>query len=94
MLVVRKQPRQKHVPLRTCVGCREVLAKRALIRLVRTENGIQIDLTGRMSGRGAYLHDQKECWAKALKGSLAQALKVELTEEDQKKLTLFASTLG
>jgi predicted RNA-binding protein YlxR (DUF448 family) len=39
-----------------------------------------------MAGRGAYLHNLRSCWQKALKGGLAQALKTELKEEDRKQL--------
>jgi predicted RNA-binding protein YlxR (DUF448 family) len=74
--------RSRHIPQRTCIGCRRVLAKKELVRLVRTGQGIKLDPTGKMNGRGAYLHLQKECWETALKGSLAQALKTEITEVD------------
>ena len=69
---VSKKPvqRVKHVPQRTCVGCREILPKRTLIRLVRTPEGVQVDPTGKSAGRGAYLHDRRECWERALKGAL------------------------
>jgi len=82
---VAKKPgrRPKHVPLRTCVGCRLVLPKRNLIRIVRTADGVKIDPTGKLAGRGAYLHDQRSCWEKGLKGSLAHALKTDLTEQEQ-----------
>jgi hypothetical protein len=46
-----------------------------------------------MAGRGAYLHNLRSCWEKALKGGLAQALKIELKEEDRKQLTTFMATL-
>jgi predicted RNA-binding protein YlxR (DUF448 family) len=93
MLGAKKPGRKKHVSLRTCVGCREVLAKRSLIRVVRSPDGVQVDLTGKMNGRGAYLHDQLSCWQKGLKGALTQALKTELTEEERKRLSDFAATL-
>ena len=83
----KKGPRPKHVPQRTCVGCREVLAKRGLIRIVRTDGGVQLDKTGKLAGRGAYLHDKRSCWEKAIqRGTLARNLKVELTEEDKANL--------
>lgn len=74
--------RVRRVPQRTCVGCHQVLAKRSLMRLVRTPNGIQLDPTGKMSGRGAYLHNQRSCWTRALKGPLAAALRTQLGAED------------
>jgi predicted RNA-binding protein YlxR (DUF448 family) len=92
-LGTKKAVRKKHIPLRTCVGCREVLPKRSLIRIVRSPEGVQIDLTGKVNGRGAYLHDQLSCWRKGLKGALAKALNTELTEDEQQKLLDFAATL-
>ena len=85
--------KRKHVPQRTCVGCREVLPKRTLIRIVRTAAAIQIDPTGKMAGRGAYLHNQRSCWERGLKGVLAQALKTELSEEDRKNLFDYMAAL-
>ncbi len=89
----KKAVRRKHVPQRTCVGCREVLPKRSLIRLVRRPEAVQIDPTGKLSGRGAYLHDQRSCWERALKGALAHALKTELTQQDHEMLLAFMATL-
>jgi len=85
--------RVKHVPQRTCVGCREVLPKRKMIRVVRTAQGVQIDLTSKLAGRGAYLHDRRECWERGLKGTLAHALKATLTFEERAALEIFLSTL-
>jgi uncharacterized protein len=83
----------RHIPNRTCVGCREVNPKRALIRIVRTPEGVFVDLTSKMNGRGAYLHNHITCWEKGLKGPLASALRTEITEEDRQRLTSFAATL-
>ena len=79
--------RVKHVPIRTCVVCRERGDKRTLLRVVRTENGLQIDPGGKLDGRGAYLCDQKSCWERAITGSaLNQALRMTLTDEDRQRL--------
>jgi hypothetical protein len=43
---------------------------------------VQIDLTGKLAGRGAYLHTQRSCWEAGLKGSIARALKVNLSTEE------------
>ena len=93
---VSKKPvqRVKHIPQRTCVGCRTVLAKRQLIRIVRTANGVVVDPTGKLAGRGAYLHDRRSCWETALDGSLAHALKVEMTAADREHLEAFMNTLA
>ena len=85
--------RIKHVPNRMCIGCRQVIPKRTLIRIVRTTEGVVIDRTGKLNGRGAYLHDKLSCWEKGLKGPLSNALRTELTEEDRQRLASFASTL-
>ena len=92
---VSKKPVQriKHVPQRTCVGCREVLPKRKMIRIVRTSDGVQIDPTGKLAGRGAYLHDRRECWERGLKGALGHALKTTLTPDDRARLEDFMNTL-
>ncbi len=81
------------MPQRTCVGCRQTLAKRALIRVVRTSDGVRVDPSGKAAGRGAYLHDRRECWESGLKGALAHALKVELTDADRETLRGFMQTL-
>ena len=86
--------RVKHVPQRTCVGCREVLPKRKMIRVVRTAEGMQVDPTGKLAGRGAYLHDRRACWERALKGALAHALKTTLTVDDRTRLEEFMVSLS
>jgi predicted RNA-binding protein YlxR (DUF448 family) len=85
--------RRKHVPRRTCVGCRTVNEKRALIRIVRTPEGVQIDPKGKLPGRGAYLHDNSACWQLGLDGRLAHALKITLSEQDRRTLAEFAQNL-
>lgn len=91
--MAKKTGRKKHVPQRTCVGCREVLAKRSLIRIVRTSDGVKIDSTGKLAGRGAYLHDRRSCWKRGLEGALAHALKTKLTSEEKENLLAFMETL-
>ena len=89
----RKAVRRRHIPQRTCVGCREILPKRSMIRIVRLETGVSIDPTGKISGRGAYLHDRLSCWENGLKGSLAKALKTELSAADREILTAYMGNL-
>ncbi len=84
----------KHVPQRTCVGCRVVLAKRTLIRIVRRFDGVVVDPSGKLAGRGAYLHNRKSCFERGLKGGLASALKTTLTIEDRQRLEEFMSGLS
>lgn len=85
--------RVKHVPQRTCIGCRQTLAKRAMLRIVRTPEGLRVDPTGKLPGRGAYLHENRACWERALKGALAHALKVEFTDQDREMLRGFMAAL-
>jgi len=75
--------KRKHVPIRTCVGCRQSKPKKELIRVVRTPQlEIAIDHTGKRSGRGAYLCPSKECLSKALQGrQLERALQTTISEE-------------
>lgn len=93
--MVKNQKPKKHVPQRTCVGCRSVQEKRSLIRIVRSSiEGVRIDPRGKLPGRGAYLHDNPVCWKKGLKGSLAQALKTTLTKDELELLNDFMQTLS
>lgn len=89
--------RPRRVPQRTCVACREVNDKRGLVRLVRTpDEGVQPDPTGKRAGRGAYLHNSRDCWAIASKNEwamIARALKTELTADDRERLTTYAASL-
>lgn len=58
----------KKIPMRMCLGCGEMKPKRELIRAVKTPEGdVLLDLTGKKSGRGAYICRSLECFAKAKK---------------------------
>ncbi|NLE19806.1 MAG: YlxR family protein [Clostridiales bacterium] len=58
----------KKVPMRMCVGCREMKPKKELLRVVRTpEDEIALDFTGKKSGRGAYLCPDEACLKRAAK---------------------------
>lgn len=72
----------KKIPQRTCIGCKQVRPKKELIRIVRTsENEVLVDLTGKKSGRGAYICPDMECLEVAFKGaSLDKALEITLGE--------------
>lgn len=92
----QKGPRPKHVPQRTCVACRRVDPKRALVRLVRSADGrVAIDPKGKQAGRGAYLCHDPACWDQALrKRGLERALKIEaLHPDDRAILEAFAAGL-
>ena len=60
----------KKIPLRTCVVSREKLEKKDLIRVVRTKEGVVVDPTGKVNGRGAYLKKSKEIFEKAKKSKI------------------------
>ena len=73
----------KKIPMRMCVGCREMKEKRELIRIVRTPEGEAVlDPTGKKSGRGAYVCRNPECLKRAIRQKqLERQLQVSLTEE-------------
>ncbi len=85
-------PPARHIPQRTCIACRKIDVKRELVRLVRVpEGGVEIDLTGKKSGRGAYLCPVRSCWENALKaGRLENALHTSLRPEDKERLVNYA----
>ena len=86
----------KHVPLRTCVQCRQVRPKRELVRIVRNPEGkIEIDQRGKASGRGAYLCHDTTCWENAIAhGALDRALNTRLSAEDKKRLLEYGQQFG
>ena len=89
-----KPPRRKPVPQRTCVGCRQVQGKRAMVRIVRTpDSGVVVDPTGKRAGRGAYLCLARSCWETALKGRLEHALKTTLTPVERDALRQYSQSL-
>ena len=78
------------------MACRDVTAKRDLIRVVRTPEGAVIaDPTGKKPGRGAYVHAGRECWELAIsKGRLERSLKTAISAEDVEALRSFAAELN
>jgi predicted RNA-binding protein YlxR (DUF448 family) len=87
--------RRKHVPQRTCVGCRKIRPKREMVRLVRTpDQGVKVDETGKAPGRGAYLCQESSCWERALSEKrLEYALKTSLSKEEWETLLEFGQAL-
>lgn len=71
---------KRKVPMRTCIACRAEKPKKELIRIVKTKDGVfSVDRTGKVSGRGAYLCDDKACALKILnKKLLARAFEMEV----------------
>jgi predicted RNA-binding protein YlxR (DUF448 family) len=78
----------KKIPLRMCTGCMEMKPKKELIRIVKTPEGeVSVDLTGKKSGRGAYICRSAECLEKAFKTKrLSRNLDISISEEIYDKL--------
>lgn len=92
----KAQPRPRRLPQRSCVACRTTTAKRDLVRIVRLPTGaVEVDPTGKKSGRGAYLCRRVACWEEALKRTrLSKALRITLSEESRAALQAFTATLS
>ena len=83
----------KKIPMRQCVGCHEMKAKRDMIRVIKTapteegETEIILDATGRKNGRGAYLCFSRDCLEKAMKNhGLERSLKAGIPDEVYERL--------
>ncbi len=84
----------KKIPMRQCVGCREMKAKKEMIRIIKTaaedetESRILLDTTGRKNGRGAYICPNGECLKAAIKNKgLERSLKMPIPKEVYEVLT-------
>lgn len=92
----RSGPMNKKVPMRQCVGCREMKGKKELLRVIKTaENEILLDATGKKNGRGAYICPNEECLAQAIKSrglerSLKMAIPQEVIEDLTKEMKIIA----
>lgn len=73
----------KKAPARTCIACNEQKEKRDLLRIVKSKEGnVEIDLTGKKNGRGAYICKNEECLNKIIKTKkLQKVFEIELEEE-------------
>ena len=73
----------RKIPMRMCVGCREMKEKKSLIRVVRSPEGeLSLDPTGKKPGRGAYVCREGECLARAIRQrQLERQLSAEMTPE-------------
>lgn len=74
--------KQRKIPMRTCVITKEKCEKKDLVRVVRTPEGqVEVDLTGKKNGRGAYLKKDSEVFNKARKSKvLERILEIEINE--------------
>lgn len=75
--------KKKKIPLRKCVACNESKPKKELIRIVRNTDGVaEVDLTGKLNGRGAYICSDLNCLEKVKKSNrLSKTLEIEVPEE-------------
>ena len=73
----------KKIPTRRCTGCGEHFPKNTLIRVLRTPEGeVTLDLTGKKSGRGAYICKNASCLKKARKSRrIESSLECSISEE-------------
>lgn len=74
---------QKRVPLRKCTGCNEMKPKGELVRVVKDTNGnVELDLTGKKNGRGAYVCKNSKCLVAARKAKrFERAFSMKIPEE-------------
>ena len=73
----------RKTPMRVCAGCQEQKSKKEMIRVVRTPEGaVEIDKTGKKSGRGVYLCPNSECLKKAIRAkALERAFSTQIPPE-------------
>ena len=79
----QKGMKPRKIPMRQCLGCNEHKPKAELIRIVRSPEGeVSLDLTGKKSGRGAYICRSKACLKKVRKsGRVAHNLECEISPQ-------------
>ena len=79
---------EKKIPMRQCLGCREMKPKRELIRVVRSPEGeISLDFRGKAPGRGAYVCPDPQCLKKAIKArALERAFSAQIPPEIYQRL--------
>jgi len=80
---------QKKIPMRQCVGCREMKPKKELIRVVKSPEGtVSLDFKGKASGRGAYVCPDAQCLKKAVKAkALERAFSCQIPQEIYDKIS-------
>ena len=80
----------KKIPMRQCLGCREMKPKKELIRVVRSPEGaVSLDFRGKLPGRGAYVCPSPECLARVRKSrALERAFSAQLPTEVYEALEL------
>ena len=77
----------KKVPLRMCIACKSSKPKRELIRIVKNGDGIVLDKTGKLNGRGSYICNDQECMNKLIKQKvLNKVFKTNVSQDVYDKL--------
>ena len=89
-------PKVRKIPQRSCVACGRTRPKRELIRVVRTPAGdVKVDLTGKVSGRGAYVCAEAPCIERGVRGGrLSHALEVPVGSEILDELSRAAAVVA
>ena len=73
---------EKKIPMRMCIVCKQMMPKKELVRVVKNENGVQVDYSGKVNGRGAYICKSKDCIEKLYKTkALNRAFSCEIDEK-------------
>lgn len=86
-----------HIPVRTCIGCRQRAEQHRLVRLARSEGRVCVDSRRRLGGRGAWIHRDPKCMDRALarRGSLSRAFRRDVGSiEPEAMETLRGAILG
>lgn len=78
----------KKTPLRKCIGCGEMIAKKDMLRIIKTkDNEIKLDPTGKENGRGAYLHFNRNCFDQAVRSKgLERSFKMSIPADIYERL--------
>ena len=72
----------KKQPQRQCIGCRQMKDKKSLVRIIKNEQGIMLDETGKKNGRGAYICPNAQCLKKAIENKgLERSFKMPVDKE-------------
>ncbi len=86
----------KKIPMRQCIGCRQMKKKQDMIRVIKTPEGdICIDATGRKNGRGAYICPNMECLEEAIRHkALDRSFKMQISPEVYEQLKEEMDSIG
>jgi len=85
---MKRQQKERKLPLRRCTGCKEMINKSLLIRIVRSgDNDFSLDPTGKLPGRGAYICKNISCLEQARKSKgFERSFKSQLPKEIYDKI--------